>query len=186
MPKSTFVWDTTGLLHAGACDRVDVLLDAAGPLRQHIVPAGVAMELTRIGHRPSDERLQVLDLSESEEIATLSKWMILLGSSVDGKNSGEAWVAAVAESQNAVAIIDDQQARRVIQQHSQDLEVHGVLWAISRGVVEERVQDPQAYTGLCDQMLNAYRGNCFSELRWPFGVGGYPEWYAKERRRGSL
>lgn len=187
MSEDLFVWDTTGLLYAQACDRLDGLLDAAGLERRHLVPSVVMKELHRLGRSPSHERLEVGDLGELNEISTLAEWMMRLGSTgPDGRDSGEAWVAALAEVRSAVAIIDDRRARQVIRAHSPDLEVHGVLWAISRGVVEGRVTTPQAYSGLCDRMLSAHEGTDFGALRWPFSAGGYAEWYEAERRSGNL
>lgn len=88
-------------------------------------------------------------------------------------------MAALAQKYDAVAIIDDQAAQNVIKKHS-NIGVHGVLWAISRGVVEGRVSTPQAYNGLCDAML-ADHG--VGQLRWPFTSGGYPRWYDNNRKR---
>lgn len=188
MNEPIFVWDTTGLLYAQACDRLDALIDAVGRERRHLVPSGVMNELQRLGHTPSHESLEICDPEEIQEFSVLAEWMARFGSSVpDGRDSGEAWAAAVAELRDAVAIIDDAKARQIIRKTAPDLKVAGVLWAISRGVKEGRAQTPQAYSGLCDQMLQAHtQHENLQPLRWPFQAGGYAAWYEKEEQKGHL
>ena len=130
---------------------------------------------------PADEELFEIDELETiEDLVNLAQWQDYLGSGEPpGHDEGEAWVAALAQKHDAVAIIDDQAARNVIKHHS-NINVHGVLWAISRGVVEERASTPQAYSGLCDAML-ADHG--VGRLRWPFTSGGYVRWYNKNRKK---
>ncbi|QWW19794.1 hypothetical protein I6B53_01275 [Schaalia sp. 19OD2882] len=96
------------------------------------------------------------------------------------------WVTATAQTEDAVAIVDDREAQRVIKTWTPKLEVHGVLWAISRGVQEGRVESAQAYSGLCDQMLKAHEGDEFSALRRPIRPGGFFAWYQQACDDGEL
>lgn len=179
MAERPFVWDATGLLYAIACGRLDWLLEAAGRGRHHVVPLKVAEELARKGMSFPDGQMEVRDLEDLDDILLLAHWQKLMGVR-DEHNAGEAWVAALAQSLGGVAVVDDQKARKVIRRNKADLAVHGALWAISRGVVEGRAPGPQAYSGLCDQMLIASK-NGVGGLRWPFVPGGYPGWYDEHR-----
>jgi hypothetical protein len=179
-PTSSLVWDTTGPLHAARCGHIDWLLEAAGGNRQHLVPEKVVDELALKGCPVDTTLFEIVLLGDSSDQAQaladlhdLARWESRLGSDIlSGHNAGEAWVATVARKLGATAIIDDRSARSVVRR--QGVEVHGVLWAISRGVVEERVSTPNAYSGLCDAMLD-------TGIRWPFTKGGFPQWYASHK-----
>lgn len=179
MSRDVFVWDTTGPMHATACGHAAWLIEASGRCRRHVIPSKVSQEMADHGF-PADEGLfEIGELETIEDLVKLARWQHILGSKeLSGHDEGEAWVAALAQKHDAVAIIDDQAAQSAIKHHS-TIDVHGVLWAISRGVVEERVSTPQAYSGLCDAML-ADHG--VGQLRWPFTSGGYAHWYNKNRK----
>ncbi|QPL05814.1 MULTISPECIES: hypothetical protein [Actinomyces] len=155
------------------------MLDAAGVQRQHVLPSGVAEELDRLGVRDL-AGFDVVDIEELEGLTILADWQQRLGTASDGRDGGEAWVAALAQMMGGVAIIDDRQAHAVIERYS-ELAVHGVLWAISRGVVEGRAPGPHAYSGLCDQMLGARERVEPGSLRWPFDMGGYVRWFERNK-----
>lgn len=180
MNHDMFVWDTTGPLHATACEHADWLIEASGRRRHHVIPSKVSQEMADHGFPADEELFKIDELETIEDLVNLARWQDRLGSNEPpGHDEGEAWVAALAQKYDAVAIIDDQAAQNVIKKHS-NIGVHGVLWAISRGVVEGRVSTPQAYNGLCDAML-ADHG--VGQLRWPFTSGGYPRWYDNNRKR---
>ncbi len=147
-----------------------------------MLPSGVAEELDRLGAADL-AGFEVVDIEEMEDLMILVDWQQRLGTASDGRDGGEAWVAALAQVMGGVAIIDDAQARDVIKRYS-EVAVHGVLWAISRGVVEGRAPGPQAYSGLCDQMLGAHERAELGSLRWPFNKGGYVRWF--ERNKAEL
>lgn len=179
MSCDVFVWDTTGPLHAAACGHADWLIEASGRQRRHVIPSKVSQEMAGHGFPADEELFEIGELETIEDLVNLAQWQDRLGSSESpSRDEGEAWVAALAQKHDAVAIIDDQAAQSVIKHHS-TIDVHGVLWAISRGVVEERASTPQAYSGLCDAML-ADHG--VGQLRWPFTSGGYAHWYNKNRK----
>ncbi|MDO4242228.1 MAG: hypothetical protein Q4C85_00430 [Actinomyces sp.] len=186
MSEDTFVWDTTGPLHASKVGHLDWLLDAAGRQRRHVIPSKVAEEMGGHGYPADAQQLDIEELG-FEDLPLLVLWQQLLGSDEGaGINEGEAWVVTLAQRMRAVAIVDDAEALKVIRRtgavnvsggaQSQDaVTAHGVLWAISRGVVEKRVSGPSAYSGLCDRMMAEEEG--LSAIRWPFRQGGYPRWY---------
>lgn len=180
MSGEVFVWDTTGPLHASRVGHLDWLLEAAGPERRHMIPSKVAEEMSKHGYPADTERLEVHELGELEDLLVLARWQERLGADEEtGLNEGEAWVATLAERTQAVAVIDDRHACEVIQRAG-GVEVHGVLWAISLGVLEKRAPGPSAYSGLCDQMMSP--GDGIPGIRWPIKSGGYPAWFEKNRR----
>lgn len=121
-----FVRDTTGP-HPARCDRVEVLLEAAGG-REHYVTSGVAEEAARLGHPVDTSHFLVAELDTIEALVSLATWQARLGSEpTAGHHLGEAEVAAVSETRDMTAAIDDRKARAVARKFG--LDVHGVLWA---------------------------------------------------------
>lgn len=64
------------------------------------------------------------------------------------------------------AVLDDQSAQRVAQQHG--LEVHGSLWVMAKGVEHGRATVESA-SRLADTLLK-------HGARYPFEVGGFRHW----------
>lgn len=178
---STFVWDATGPLYAGAADRLDALVEAAGVDRQQVVPRVVLSELERHQIADVDRYFTIEDNEFEDSIEDLhyfNKLLQALGGDVtSGYDLGEVYVVYSSRRyKNSVAIIDDARARRVLRKNFSQVNAKGVLWAISQGVIEGRVEGPEAYRGLCDSLLRAKvpEGGA---LRWPFELGGYAEWF---------
>lgn len=183
------VWDTTGPVYASACGHLAWLLDAAGTEKRHLIPSVVAEEMSALGvplPADADGGVEIIDceaFTELEDFAALAAWMEVLGTDLEaGHNVGEAFTAFIAaREEHSVAIVDDRDATSAIRSRRDSaVEVRGVLWAISRGVFEDRAAGPNAYSGLCDAMLNAQKGT-LRPLRWPCERGGYPTWFEKNR-----
>ena len=135
----------------------------------------MAEEAARLGHPVDTSHFRVAELETIEDLVSLAAWQSRMGSEPNtGHHVGEAEVAAVSETSDMTAIIDDRKARAVGKKYG--LDVHGVLWAISRASVEGRVPSWAAHSGLCDQMLS-------TGINWPFDPGGYPRWFDDNRQR---
>lgn len=183
-----FVWDTTGPLHAARCSRSDVLHDAAGPRRRHVVTDQVVNELVLKGFA-APAWAETCTIDSLEGLIAFGLWSTRVETNLStGHNVGEAATLAWAELNSATAIIDDKDASRVAKRYRAQLLgdpaivdanwcVHGTLWAVAREVVDERKDSPKACAGFCDQMLG-------TGINWPFGPGGYPAWF--ERHRDTL
>lgn len=189
IPPRTLVWDTTGPAYAQACGQMAWLIDAAGTHHRHLVPSAVVEELASLGITVDEEtatHVEIVDCSQItdlHEIAELAAWMRVLGTDpAQGHNVGDSHVALIASRDRAsVAVVDDGDARAVMRRNAEGrFEVHGVLWAIARGVVEERAVTPNAYSGLCDAMLRVEHPR-LQPLRWPFQPGGFPAWFQQNR-----
>lgn len=184
-----FVWDTTGPAYAWFCDCCDWLLDAAGTEdRRHILPSVVVDELRELGTGEWEgSGFDVVDcdaFTELDDILELNAWCERLGTDLEqGHHVGEAFVALIASrKEGAVAIIDDRDATKVVSK-SDGPPVHGVLWAISRGVIEGRKSSPSSYSGLVDAMLSVEPTQDLSPLRWPLQRGGYNSWFDKNEKK---
>lgn len=177
MTDSVLVWDTTGPLHASRAARADILVEAAGLDRRHVLTDVAAEELVGKGH-PVPTWAELAPLEELDELSTFATWMTRNGSDQSiGHNLGEAATLAWAEVHGATAIIDDKKARQVARRFRKAGDawcVHGVLWAVAREVVDGRRESPRACSGFCDQMLA-------TGITWPLIPGGYPGWFESHR-----
>ena len=181
--SAPLVWDTTAIFHAVRADRDDVLHDAAGPGREHLVVDVVAEELRRRGVGVPD---WLTPVGEADSLSGLSylnafaEWCTLLRADPPlGRNAGEAATLAWVQVYGGVALVDDGDARRVAQARRREGDpwcVHGSLWAIARAVVEGR-QRSHAYAGLCAAMLD-------DGIYWKLPAGGFAAWF--ELNRDSL
>lgn len=179
-----FVWDTTGPLHAARCARSDVLHDAAGPRRRHVVTDQVVDELVRKGFA-APAWAETCTIDTLEGLIAFGLWSTRVETNLStGHNVGEAATLAWAELNSATAIVDDKDASRVAKRYRAELSaepavgadwcVHGTLWAVAREVVDGRKDSPKACAGFCDQMLG-------TGINWPFDPGGYPAWFERHR-----
>jgi predicted nucleic acid-binding protein len=164
------VWDASALHHAALADRLDVLQDLARGSTQrpwrHVTTAAVLDELSSHGLNSSAFAwLQTAHVDGLDELHCLVTWMQRVGAT-DRRNRGEATVFAWADRNDAVAIIDDQSARRAAQQHG--LEAHGSLWVMAKGVEHGRASVDSA-SNLADTLLQ-------HGARYPFEVGGFRHW----------
>lgn len=184
-----FVWDTTGPAYAWFCERCDSLLEAAGTEdRRHVLPSDVVDELRALGTEEwEDSGFDIVDcdaLTERDDFRELNAWCERLGTDLgEGHNVGEAFVALIASrEEGAVAIIDDKDAKKVVSK-SDGPPVHGVQWAISRGVIEGRKPSPSSCSGLVDAMLAVEPTQDLSPLRWPLQRGDYNKWFDKNEKK---
>jgi len=177
MTDAVLVWDTTGPLHASRAARAEILVEAAGLHRRHVLTDVVADELVGKG-QPVPTWAEAAALEDLEELSAFATWMTRIGTDQsNGHNMGEAATLAWAEVHGATAIIDDKKARLVARRLRKPGDawcVHGVLWAVAREVVDERRDSPKACSGFCDQMLA-------TGINWPLGPGGYPGWFESNR-----
>ncbi|MFF1821074.1 hypothetical protein ACFVWG_27475 [Kribbella sp. NPDC058245] len=164
------VWDASPLIHAGKIDRLDVLGElakgpAANPWNNHTT-AAVIEELGEHGCA-QPEWTRVVHVDHIKELTALGTWLDRVATTTHSK--GEATVFAWAEVHEAVAIVDDAEARKVAQSYG--LEVHGLLWVVALAIQEERWGESSA-SALVDQLLA-------SGARYPFEPGGFSEWARK-------
>lgn len=102
------VWDTSPILHAGRIDRLDVLGDIASGWGRNVTTAAVAEELER-ENVTVPEWLGVVHVDGLDEIIALGEWLQRV--SAGRRDRGEATVFAWAEVHDAIAIVDDKDAR---------------------------------------------------------------------------
>ncbi|MGF1651717.1 MAG: hypothetical protein ACFCUP_00150 [Actinomycetales bacterium] len=162
----TLAWDATALVHAVACDRLDVLGDlAAGPVEEswrNVTTTAVWSEV-RDADRPPGW-LEVVHVDDLPELQALFRWQARLSSGV--RDLGETTVPAWADVHGATAIIDDTQARRVAARHG--AAVHGSLWVVAQAVRAGRCSATSA-SAFVDVMGR-------SGFRLPFPTGDFVEW----------
>jgi predicted nucleic acid-binding protein len=165
--QSRFVWDASVLYHAWKADRSDALHDLAGTLNRHFVSSVVARELARLGARAPDWTI-LRDLDDLETLQAIVQWQTRLGGKTgDEKDLGEAATLAVAQvDPGTIAVIDDQDARRVALRYGAS--VHGSLWVIGQAINEGR-WDRTSVSSWCDVILD-------TGIRWPFERGGFTRW----------
>ncbi|MFD1518362.1 hypothetical protein [Pseudonocardia yunnanensis] len=174
-PKAlTCVWDTSALLHAARASRLDVLGDFVKGTSEHpwnhYIPATVAEELAQLGAAPPDWA-SVVHVDGLSEIVAFGEWSQRL---VAGPHHrGEAAVAAWAQSHAATAVIDDNDARLVAQQHG--LDAHGSIWVLCQAI-SCAVICVYTATSYCDAVIS-------HGARMPFEVGGFEAWV---RRQGLI
>jgi len=115
--------------------------------------------------------LTIVHVDELAELRAVIRWAQILGVDTDtGLNLGETSVCAWAEVHNAVAIIDDDDARKVAK--AAGLDVHGSLWVIASAVRENNLSEAAA-----DSFI---RSMVDSNMRYPKMPNGFCAW-AKEK-----
>ena len=162
-----YVWDTSSLLHVSIAGRLDVLGEFVKPSTQesweHCVTAAVAEELVTNGQSAPDWA-SLVHVDGLNEIVAFGIWcQRLVGA--DPHNRGEASVAAWAESHNAIAIVDDKDARIVMQRNG--LTAHGSLWMLCQVINCGRINVRTA-SGFVDAVIMA-------GARLPFNAGGFED-----------
>jgi len=168
---TTYVWDTTLLLHACAAERDDVL-GSLVPTGRHVITDIVADELRTA--RPT-----WIDIVDTPTTATymslLASWRQRCGAG-DGRNEGEASVLAYVDHHrdDDIAVIDDGSARAVGARHLGKERVHGSLWMLCEGIKEDPGRRTSA-ARFCDTILSnpMHRPG---PIRWPFNLGGFDRW----------
>jgi predicted nucleic acid-binding protein len=167
---TAWIWDASALHHAGAADRLDVLIACAKGIAQapsqHLTTATVVDELISNGVWSNCEPyLEVVELGTLEELQAVARWLAVVSS---GRRSrGEATVFAWAEIHKGIAIIDDGDARRAARRHG--LAVHGTLWIMVRAIEAGTLTPATA-----EALVNALRA---TGARFPnFPAGGIRAW----------
>lgn len=160
---TVLVWDTSPILHAGRIDRLDVLGDIASGWAHNVTTAAVAEELEADSVAVPDW-LEVVHVDGLVELVALADWLRRV--SAGKHNRGEATVLAWAHVHEAVAIIDDKDARLAAQRAG--LAAHGTLWVIANAVQDKRIPRAAA-SGFVDAMQG-------SGARYPFEAGGFIPW----------
>lgn len=125
-------WDASALHHAARADRLDVFGDLTKSY-DNVTTAAVVEELARYGLAEAVERsewLRVVHVDGLDELPALVGWVSRL--SAGQHHRGEATVCAWADVHGAVAVIDDDNARRTARRAA--LDVHGSLWVFAAGV----------------------------------------------------
>ena len=160
-------WDSSALHHALSADRADVLLHLSGAASRgttrHITTLAVVQELAGNGLGPPPE-IETVPVDGLLELVALADWVGRLSSS--RHNRGEATICAWAQVHNAIAIVDDRDARTAAQRAG--LNVHGSLWLVARAV-QAGSTDLGSAGNLVDTLLAA-------GARYPFAAGGFAVW----------
>ena len=80
MSRDMFVWDTTGPLHATACEHADWLIEASGRHRHPVIPSKVSQEMADHGFPADEELFKIDELETIEDLVNLARWQDRLGS----------------------------------------------------------------------------------------------------------
>ena len=136
---TTLAWDASCLFYAAQADRLDVLADyASGPADspwRNVTTQTVVDELSKYGLAVGGlPWLEVVDFDALDELNALMVWIGRHGAGQH--NRGEATVCAWASIHDAIAVIDDRDARRVARTYG--VAVHGSLWVLAKGVEHGR------------------------------------------------
>lgn len=169
---TSYVWDASALHHFGKADRLDVLgaivTDPRVSTWEHYITDIVVEELEDHGLlRPA--WCELVSATELTDVAAFTHWAELMSDGVH--DLGEASVAAWASSYGCVAIIDDNDAKRVAQRNG--CTAHGSAWllceCITLGVV-----DRASAGSLLDAAIEA-------GARYPFDRHGLVPWAVDEK-----
>lgn len=173
--RVTWVLDTGPLSHfakAGWLGALKVVL-AGG---RALIPDAVEQELHNgVATHPylqavlDAEWIEIVPLDTADHLTALAFYTARLVGS-DGRNLGEAGVLALAEVQNATAIIDDRVA--VNAAHGRDVRVRRTLGLLCDAVRSDLLT-LALVSAIADDLL-------IHEYRLPFGVGGFAEWATHE------
>lgn len=166
---SVLIWDTSPLLHAIKAGKPDVLHDFArtcgsGP-RRNVTTETVRHEIRRQGLELGGlEWLDVVRLDDLDELNKLVVWMERV--SGQKSNQGEATVLAWADVHQAVAVIDDGDARRIGRRHG--LGVCGSLRIVAEALADGRTTEYVATT-FVDTLIG-------TGMRYPCQPGQFVPW----------
>ncbi|MEW2066179.1 hypothetical protein [Streptomyces sp. NPDC007346] len=169
LPATLLAWDTSPLFHAIKAGKLDVLGDATrtwqGVRRRNVTTQTVVDELGTYGlSLASADWLEIVHVDHLNELTALVKWMDLVSG---GKsNQGEATVLAWAEVNDAIAVIDDGDARRIARRNS--LPVWGSLRVIANAVSEGHATEYVGST-LVDALID-------TGARYPCARGQFISW----------
>jgi len=141
------VFDNTCLSHFARAGRLSVLEKLTNGHRR-ITPAQVSTELIDgVSEHPalaqiiSVSWIEVVELSEIEEIVHFARYKAELGGGPE-RNNGEAAVLTWVAVHGGTAVIDERTGTRLAQRDG--LEVHGTLWLVVNGFKQKLLDRPAA------------------------------------------
>lgn len=144
---SGLIFDNTPLSHFARADRLAALEELVASYRC-LTPAQVTVELHNgIGEHPlitnvlSATWLEVVELSEVEEVVAFARYKAELGGGPE-RNNGEAAVLAWTALHGGTAIIDERAGTRIAQRDG--IAVQGSLWLVANGVRTDRLNRADA------------------------------------------
>ncbi|WP_129842232.1 hypothetical protein [Streptomyces sp. RFCAC02] len=163
------IWDTSPLLHAIKAGKIEIPGDIAqsrrGGARRNVTTQAVISEIDCFRlPLAGKEWLSIVHVDDLHEINALVEWMNRVSGAKS--NHGEATVLAWAEVHDAVAIVDDADARRI--GRAAGLDVRGSLRVIAESVGDGHITR-YASTALVDAMID-------TGARYPCARGQFVGW----------
>lgn len=171
----TFVFDTTPLTHFARA-ALDSELKQICEGVNCCVLKDVEKELRRgLDRFPENKRVLDVDWLTIQELsladlALFSEYARRIGATGD-HDTGECATLAWAESRQAIAIVDDQEARNAGE--ARGVRVHGTAWLIVQGFTNGLFTEDTA-NSLADRLLE-------TGIRFPFQNGEFISWARRER-----
>lgn len=171
----SLIFDNTPLSHfarAGQLTMLEKLVHGYGC----VVPVEVRQEVTAgmarfpdIANVLSAPWLEPVEISGGRELMAFARYKADLGGGPE-ENNGEAAVLAWASIHGGAAVIDERAGTRLAQRD--DIEVHGSLWLVVRGVRTGVLNRPDA-----EQLVNDLRA---TDMRLPVDGGTLFAWAYQE------
>lgn len=168
----TCVWDASALHHVGKAGRLDVLGSfVAGPPNapwSHVVTDVVVEELERYGLE-SPSWCEIVSPIELADLIEFAEWANRMSDGIH--DLGEASVVAWANRRGLIAVLDDEDAKRVAQRHG--CRAHGSLWLLCEAINADLL-DVTSASSFVDAVMSV-------GARFPFARHGFPAW-ARSRK----
>jgi len=173
--RQTYVLDTGPLSHFARSQWLGVLKVVLKDIRV-LIPDVVEAELRNGAGTHSDlqavldaDWIEVVSLDTPEQLAAFAYYeQRLVGS--DGRNIGECGVLALAETTNAVAVLDDRVAG--LAGRARNVEIRRTLGLLCDAIRQGLLTVPLVSALADDLLQNSYR--------LPFGPGGFARWAADQ------
>lgn len=172
---STLIFDNTPLSHFARAGTLSALQHLAAGHRC-VVPAEVVKELIAgipihpaIAPATNLPWLEIVELSEIEEIVAFARYKAELGGGVD-HNNGESAVLAWAHVHGGTAIIDERAGTRAARRDG--IDVHGTTWLIANALRDEKIARSAAIT-----MVDQLRA---TDMALPTDGAGFIAWAYEE------
>lgn len=151
---TTLVFDNTPLSHFARAGAIPVLESITATFRR-VAPAEVIRELIRgtpehpaLAAAISLPWIEVVELTEIEEIAAFARYKAELGGGAE-RNNGEAAALAWTSVHGGIALIDERAGTRAARRDR--IEVHGTLWLITNAIRSGKLSEPEAIS-MIDQL----------------------------------
>lgn len=169
------VFDNTPLSHFARATALPVLENISAGYRC-VAPAEVIKEIIAgIARHPAIAAvvrlpwLDVVELTEVEEVAAFARYKAELGGGLE-RNNGEAAALAWASVHGGTVIIDERAGTRAAKRDQ--IEVHGTLWLIANSIRSGKLQEDDAIK-MIDQ-LSA------TDMSLPTDGAGFLKWAYEE------